>query len=90
MLYGRNGKFDVDLFTDGKGPVLGNAQEENYYSEDDPAENYDWVGKSFYGNPIYKSQSLRKTLEKANSDFLKDPENTSFLFIMPYLPQADW
>ena len=50
------GRFHCDLFTDGKGPVDGNAQEPKFYSAQDDAFNHYWGGKFCWGNPVFEAE----------------------------------
>ena len=84
------GGFHVDLFTDGKGPVAGNAQESVFHSAQDDAFKHYWGGKFCWGNPVFEAEFIRRMLEKAEEDFQSDPENTRFCFIVPYYRTASW
>ena len=84
------GRFHVDLFTDGKGPVAGNAQEPVFFSARDDAFKHYWGGKFCWGNPVFEAEFIRRMLEKAEEDFQSDPENTRFCSIVPYYRTASW
>ena len=90
QLYGRNGSFDVDLFTDGKGKLNGNSQEEAWWCPKENAFTKSWYGKAFYGCPVFQNQFIHKMLKKATEDFEYDPENTTHMFVVPVMPQATW
>ena len=85
-----HGDFDVDLFTDGKGPIKGNAQTSQFYSAADDAFSHYWGGRFCYGNPVFEQEFIRRMLEKAEEDFQADPENTRFCFVLPYYKTASW
>ena len=83
--------FDTDLFTDGKGPNLGNAQDVRLvYSLADPYPSHSLAGRRNYANPPYTNKELYSFFHKANQDFNLDPENTSFLIVVPKWENADW
>ena len=90
QLGNEQGEFDVDLFTDGKGPVLGNSQCSKYYSLQDCAFLANWAGRFCYGNPVFEAEFIRRMLEKAEEDFQAAPENTRFMFVLPYWRSSSW
>jgi len=47
-----------------------------------------WV--SFYGNPEYTAEFSSITLQKNVYDHCKDPNNTSFMFVLPDWRIAPW
>lgn len=51
-----HGCVDVDLFTCGKGEVLGNFMCPIYHNKFDDEFKYSWVGVFFFGNPEYTSE----------------------------------
>jgi len=85
-----HGRIDVDLFTCGGGPDKGNSMCPIFHSKIDDAFKYPWVGTAFYGNPEYTAEFITKTLQKAISDYSKDPENTSFMFVLRDWKSAPW
>ena len=93
-LYGNElGFFDVDLFTDGLGPVLGNSQCEEYCAPGPTScfrPDFQWIHRCFYGNPPWVAHVIQRMFEKAAADFLLAPEDTSFLFVVPYMYSAPW
>ena len=90
QLGNEQGEFDVDLFTYGKGPVLGNSQCSKHYSLQDCAFLANWAGKFCYGNPVFEAEFIRRMLEKAEEDFQAAPENTRFMFVLPYWRSSSW
>ena len=53
---------DVDVFTDGKGPVLGNSHCASFHSESDSGFDHLWAGKSFLINPPYRIDIILQAL----------------------------
>lgn len=83
--------FDTDLFTDGKGLGNGNAHRARVcYSPADPYQSHSLAGRANYGNPPYTNKDLYELFQKANDDFLLAPTTTSFTFVVPKWPNADW
>jgi hypothetical protein len=93
-LYGNElGVFDMDLFTDGLGPILGNSQCEEYCAPGPTScfrPDFQWIHRCFYGNPPWVAHVIQRMFEKAAADFLLAPEDTSFLFVVPYMYSASW
>ena len=54
------------------------------------ASGHSWTGRAFYGNPPLEEQFIYRMLDKALADFSTEPQNTRFLFILPYWPQSNW
>eukprot|EP00854_Cymbomonas_tetramitiformis_P004734 gene4734-biopygen4670 len=50
----------------------------------------DWAGKHCYGNPPFDHDIILKCLQKALSDFGRDPVNTKFMFVLPKWVTASW
>jgi hypothetical protein len=93
-LYGNElGVFDMDLFTDGLEPVLGNSQCEQYCA---PAPtscfrpDFPWTHRCSNGNPPGIAHNIQRMFEKATVDFLLTPDDTSFLFGVPCMSYAPW
>ena len=84
------GGYDVDCFTDGLGPVRGNSHCPAYFSRDDPVESHVLAGKSFYASPPFETNAICSLLAKMVRDFEVDPENTSYLVILPVKRGAPW
>ena len=84
------GGYDVDCFTDGLGPVRGNSHCPAYFSRDDPVESHVLAGKSFYASPPFETNAICSLLTKMVKDFEVDPENTSYLVILPVKRGAPW
>ena len=86
------GTIDVDLFTDGKGPVHGNSQADVFYSlaNDAMGRYVRWTGKAFYANPPWIPDMLLAFFKKQNDDMEFSPEHTSMLAIVPDDPTAVW
>jgi hypothetical protein len=93
-LYGNAlGVFDMDLFTDGLGPVLGNSQCEQYCAPGPTScfrPDFRWTHGCFYGNPLWVVHIIQRMFEKAAADFLLAPDDTSFLSVVPYMHSAPW
>ena len=68
----------------------GNELCQKGYSQQDDAFKHTWSGKDFYGNPVFTSKFISKTLRKAIEDFDTSPDNTSFTFILPKWKSAPW
>ena len=85
-----NGHVDVDLFTDGKGLVIGNSQALVYYSLGNPslARGVQWIGKAFYANPPWTPYMLLCFFRKQNDDIEFSPEDTSCICIVSVDPTA--
>jgi hypothetical protein len=66
-LYGNDlGVFDVDLFTDGLGPVLGNSQCEEYCAPGPTScfrPDFQWIHRCFYGNPPWVAHVIQRMFE---------------------------
>jgi len=54
------------------------------------AFDHTWTGRDFYGNPPFEGQFIYRMQDKALADFSSEPQNTRFLFILPYWPQSNW
>lgn len=81
---------NVNLVTCGGGKVLGNSLREIFYSKKNDAFKYPWVSALVYGNPEYIPKFISRTLQKAVSDFSKDPINSIFRATWnPLLDQFD-
>ena len=78
----------LDVFTDRKGPVLGNSQEPLFY--DGNAYDETWTAHDFFINPPWTSTDIWRTLEKQEHDFALDPEHTSYLTVLPNIKSAPW
>jgi hypothetical protein len=67
-LYGNAlGVFDMDLFTDGLGPVLGNSQCEQYCAPGPTScfrADFHWIHGCFYGNPPWVAHIIQRMFEK--------------------------
>lgn len=79
-----------DCFTDGKGPVLGNAQCPSYYSIQDDCFSHLLAGKNFIANPVYRNEFIHGFFTKFWRDCRTDPENTRLLVVLPEIPGATW
>ena len=93
-LYGNAlGVFDMDLFTDGLGPVLGNSQCDQYCAPGPTScfrPDFPWAHRCSNGNPPGVAHNIQRMFEKAAADFLLTPDDTSFLFVVPCMRCAPW
>ena len=80
----------MDVFTDGKGPVMGNYHCENFHSELDYGFNHLWAGKSFLINPPYRNDIILQALQKVLSDFATSPTDSHFIVVVPNKRGAVW
>lgn len=60
------------------------------YDVQNSAFPHEWVGRDFYGNPVFEEQFIYRTLDKALTDFSKSPTDTRFLFLVPDWPTSSW
>ena len=81
---------DVDVFTDGKGPLLGNSHCAEFYSETDSAFDHEWSGKCFLLNPPYSNDIILRTLQKVLRDFPANPTTSHYLVFLPDIKDAVW
>ena len=58
---------DVDVFTDGKGPLLGNSHCAEFHSESDSGFDHVWADI----NPPYTNDMILKTVQKILCDFAR-------------------
>lgn len=56
----------------------------------DNAFKYPLIGVSFYLNPEHTAEYITRTLQKAVSDYDKEPNNLSFMFVWPDWKSAPW
>ena len=89
-LYAPKGNWDLDLFTDGLGPVKGNSQAARFYSVKDSAWQHTWSGMAIWGCPVFTPDSISATLSKALKDFNTDPDNTVIMLLVPRVTSATW
>ena len=68
----------------------GNLISARGYSKTQDAFRYSWTGKDFYGNPVFNTKFITKTLRKALHDFDKSPSDTRFVFILPNWTTSPW
>ncbi|KAK3260702.1 hypothetical protein CYMTET_30352 [Cymbomonas tetramitiformis] len=50
----------------------------------------DWAGRHCYGNPPFDHDIILKCLQKALTDFDRDPPNTKFMFVLPKWVTTSW
>jgi hypothetical protein len=81
---------DVDLFTDGKGPVEGNSHCDNFYSVEDDAFDHLWAGNVYLANPPYYNDVIQRMFLKVLQDFRASPDDTHAFVTVPDIPGAVW
>eukprot|EP00959_Pyramimonas_sp_CCMP1952_P076990 1609250-Pyramimonas_sp.AAC.1 len=47
-----------------------------------------WIGKYFWLNPPYEATAIEDMFAKCHRDFTVDPDNTSYLIVVPYLTSS--
>ena len=67
-------------------------QEGNECLKDGTTAAFDmtWIGKCFYGNPVFDNDFIYRTLSKALHDLRLSPDNTKFFLLVPYWTDAYW
>ena len=55
-----------------------------------PRPDFQWIHRCFYGNPPWVAHVIQRMFEKAAAVFLLAPEDTSFLFVVPFMHSAPW
>ena len=80
-----------EVYGDGDN-VTGNAMEPGGWSLNNDAHKPGrlWCGKSFWMNPEYSAAAIDRMFAKCHTDFAIDPNNTSYLIVVPYLPTSSW
>lgn len=76
---------DVDPLICAGGPMKGNPTCPIFHNTLDDGLKYPWVGASFYRNLECMADSITKALQKTTSDFRKDPNDKSYMILLP-----DW
>ncbi|KAK3275753.1 hypothetical protein CYMTET_16135 [Cymbomonas tetramitiformis] len=79
--------FDVSMFGDSLPVGEGNDHPalEHWHRLDDAFKKH-WSGRYFYGNVPFGISMVDRLLTKGNQDFLADPQNTVYFWIVPYMP----
>lgn len=79
--------FDVSMFGDSLPVGEGNNHPalEHWHRLDDAFKKH-WSGRYFYGNVPFGISMVDRLLTKGNQDFLADPQNTVYFWIVPYMP----
>ncbi|KAK3284359.1 hypothetical protein CYMTET_7990 [Cymbomonas tetramitiformis] len=80
-----HGPFLLELFSSDDNHIL-----DNYCTITDTCFGKDWAGKHCYGNPPFDHDIILQCLQKALTDFDRDPSNTKFMFILPKWVTASW
>ncbi|KAK3234115.1 hypothetical protein CYMTET_55604 [Cymbomonas tetramitiformis] len=80
-----HGPFYLELFSSDDNHIL-----DEYCSLADTCFAKDWADGHCYGNPPFDHDIILRTLQKALSDFDRDPANTKFMFILPKWVTASW
>ncbi|KAK3257963.1 hypothetical protein CYMTET_32966 [Cymbomonas tetramitiformis] len=80
-----HGPFLLELFSSDDNHIL-----DHYYTITDSCFGKDWAGQQCYGNPPFDHDIILQCLQKALTDFDRDPSNTKFMFILPKWVTASW
>ncbi|KAK3237406.1 hypothetical protein CYMTET_52516 [Cymbomonas tetramitiformis] len=80
-----HGPFLLELFSSDDNHIL-----DHYCTITDSCFGKDWAGKQCYGNPPFDHDIILQCLQKALTDFDRDPSNTKFMFILPKWVTASW
>ncbi|KAK3242997.1 hypothetical protein CYMTET_47335 [Cymbomonas tetramitiformis] len=80
--------FDVSMYGDSLPVGEGNNHPAlEHWSISDDCHTKQWTGQFFYGNIPFSISMIDRMLTKGNHDFLLDPHNTTYFWIVPYMPQ---
>jgi hypothetical protein len=78
-----------EVFSDGN-HISGNSLEPGGWSLENDNGAYkpgrEWTHKSFFLNTVYESAHLHQMMKKCNEDFPKAPGTTSYLAVVPHMP----
>jgi len=85
----RTGIPDVSLYNDDSGSNVPEGVT-LFFHPQDPAEDHDWFGNFYYGNPPFSNEVIYDMLFKAQHDFERDPRRTKFLFVLPKWTSSTW
>eukprot|EP00854_Cymbomonas_tetramitiformis_P034704 gene34704-biopygen35866 len=80
-----HGLFTLELFASIDNHIL-----DDYCTTGNPCFCRDWAGKDCYGNPPYEHDIILRCLQKALSDFAREPQSTKFLFVLARWETASW
>ena len=82
-----------EVFSDGD-HISGNSLEPGGWSLENDNGAYkpgrDWTHKSFFLNTVYESAHLHQMMKKCHEDFPKAPDTTSYLAVVPHMPNSTW
>ncbi|KAK3233084.1 hypothetical protein CYMTET_56593 [Cymbomonas tetramitiformis] len=81
----QHGPFSLELFASEDNHIL-----DVYCTTGNTCFSRDWAGKACYGNPPFEHDIILRCLQKAPSDFAREPQSTKFLFILPKWETASW
>ncbi|KAK3267377.1 hypothetical protein CYMTET_24057 [Cymbomonas tetramitiformis] len=80
-----HGPFLLELFSSDDNHIL-----DDYCTTTDTCFGNDWAGRHCYGNPPFDHDIILQCLQKAYTDFDRDPSNTKFMFVLPKWVTASW
>ncbi|KAK3287240.1 hypothetical protein CYMTET_5242 [Cymbomonas tetramitiformis] len=80
-----HGPSSLELFASENNHIL-----EEYCTLLDTCFVKDWAGKHCYGNPPFEHDIILRCLQKALSDFERDPAHTKFMFVLRKWVTASW
>ncbi|KAK3280862.1 hypothetical protein CYMTET_11316 [Cymbomonas tetramitiformis] len=80
-----HGPFLLELFSSDDNHIL-----DDYCTITDTCFGKDWAGRHCYGNPPFDHDIILQCLQKALTDFDRDPSNTKFMFVLPKWVTASW
>ncbi|KAK3242630.1 hypothetical protein CYMTET_47694 [Cymbomonas tetramitiformis] len=81
-----HGPFLLELFSSDDNHIL-----DDYCTITDTCFVKDWAGRHCYGNPPFDHAIVLQCLQKALTDFDRDPPNTKFLFVLPkWVTASSW
>ncbi|KAK3242044.1 hypothetical protein CYMTET_48237 [Cymbomonas tetramitiformis] len=80
-----HGPFLLELFSSDDNHIL-----DDYCTITDTCFGKDWAGRHCYGNPPFDHDIILQCLQKALTDFDRDPPNTKFMFVLPKWVTASW
>ena len=86
-------KHRQEVFSDGD-HISGNSLEPGGWSLENDNGAYkpgrEWTNKSFFINTVYESAHLHQMLKMCHEDFPKAPNTTSYLAVVPHMPNSTW
>ncbi|KAK3235910.1 hypothetical protein CYMTET_53921 [Cymbomonas tetramitiformis] len=80
-----HGPFLLELFSSDDNHIL-----DDYCTITDTCFGKDWAGRHCYENPPFDHDIILQCLQKALTDFDRDPSNTKFMCILPKWVTASW